>query len=148
MHVHQEFKIYQKKYEKAVFSGRKCQVEPRLYHEIALRNIISDPQISSAQGNKELSIIFSDQTRPFDYPKPTTLLKKILQIKNKDALVLDFFAGSGTTGHAVMDLNRQDGGTRKFILVTNKENNIDQVCYERLHRIIKGVGTKGETDFT
>ena len=67
---------------------------------------------------------------------------------NKNALILDFFAGSGTTGHAVMDLNRQDGGTRKFILVTNKENNIDQVCYERLHRIIKGVGTNGETDFT
>ena len=54
-----------------------------------------------------------------------------------DVSVLDFFAGSGTTGHAVMNLNAKDGGKRKFILVTNNENGIcEKVTYERLKRVI------------
>ncbi len=62
---------------------------------------------------------------------------------NKNAIVLDFFAGSGTTGHAVLELNRQDGGNRKFILCTNNENNIaEEVTYERIKRIIKGYKNK------
>lgn len=64
---------------------------------------------------------------------------------NKNAIILDFFAGSGTTGQAVMELNEEDGGKRKFILVTNNENNIaENVTYERLFRVINGKGTKGE----
>lgn len=63
-----------------------------------------------------------------------------------DARVLDFFAGSGTTGHAVLELNKEDGGNRTYTLVTNNENNIgDSITYERLYRINNGKGTKGET---
>lgn len=57
-------------------------------------------------------------------------------INNKEVIVLDFFAGSGTTGHAVMQLNKEDGGNRKYILCTNNENNIcEEVTYQRLKNI-------------
>lgn len=83
----------------------------------------------------------------FSYPKPVVLLKKILTcINNKNAIVVDFFAGSGTTGHAVLELNKEDGGNRQFILCTNNENNIcEEVTYERLNKVINGYTTiKGE----
>ena len=63
-------------------------------------------------------------TKVFDYPKPVDLIKLFVQQHpNKNATVLDFFAGSGTTAHAVMELNKEDGGNRKSILVTNNEIN-------------------------
>ncbi len=58
---------------------------------------------------------------PFDNPKQLAFLKRILSVADKDSLILDFFAGSGTTGHAVMELNAEDGGTRRFILVQYPE---------------------------
>ena len=69
--------------------------------------------------------------------KPLRLIKNILKISNKkDATVLDFFAGSGTTGHAVEQLNKEDGGKRKFIICTNNENNIcEEITYKRLTNI-------------
>ena len=82
----------------------------------------------------------------FDYPKPSALIKDLLQrIGNKNAIVLDFFAGSGTTGQAVMELNEEDSGQRKFILVTNNENGIgENITRERLYRVINGKGSNGE----
>jgi adenine-specific DNA-methyltransferase len=77
----------------------------------------------------------------FSYPKPTSLIKYLIQISHssKDIIVLDFFAGSGTTGDAVLQLNSEDGGNRQFILVTNNEDNIcDEVTYPRLKKAIKG----------
>ncbi len=67
-------------------------------------------------------------------------------MNNKEATILDFFAGSGTTAQAVMELNAEDNGNRRCILVTNNENNIAKdITYERLYRVIKGKGTNGET---
>ena len=83
----------------------------------------------------------------FDYPKSVALLMTLLGSANdKDSTILDFFAGSGTTLHATMKLNSEDGGHRKCILVTNNENNIcENVTYERNKRVIKGYTTpKGE----
>ena len=83
----------------------------------------------------------------FQYPKsPFAVMKSILSGTNdKDATVLDFFAGSGTTGQAVLELNKQDGGGRRFILCTNNENNIcDEVCYPRVKKVITGY--KGAKD--
>lgn len=76
----------------------------------------------------------------FDYSKPVELIKKLLRAYyKKDALVLDFFAGSGTTGQAVLELNREDGGSRRFILCTNNENNIcKKVTYRRIKTIMTG----------
>ncbi len=87
---------------------------------------------------KELREILGKQA--FSYPKPKRLIREL--IKNsciKDATVLDFMAGSGTTGHAVLELNKEDGGNRQFILCTNNENNIcTDVCHPRLSKAIKG----------
>lgn len=76
----------------------------------------------------------------FDYPKPISLVKYLLSFtQSKSQIILDFFAGSGTTLHATMQLNAEDGGNRQCILVTNNENNIaEEVCYERNKRVIQG----------
>lgn len=77
--------------------------------------------------------------KKFDYPKSLYAVIDCLKVGNakKDTIILDFFAGSGTTGHAVMKLNAEDGGSRKFILCTNNENNICRdVTYERIKRVI------------
>lgn len=89
------------------------------------------------EAKKELKSIF-DGTIPFDTPKPIRLLERILQIASKDdSVILDFFAGSGSMGHAVMKLNAEDDGNRRFILCTNNENNICRdVTYERLKRVM------------
>lgn len=79
----------------------------------------------------------------FPFPKSIFAVKDCIKavIKSKDAIILDFFAGSGTTGHAVMMLNEEDGGNRKFILCTNNENKIaEDVTYPRIVKAIKGYG--------
>ena len=76
----------------------------------------------------------------FDNPKPLGLIKYLsIMGGNKNAVILDFMAGSGTTGQAVLALNKEDGGNRQFILCTNNENNIcTDVCYPRVKKVIKG----------
>jgi len=94
----------------------------------------------------ELNDLFGGE-RVFDNPKPINLMKMILRIKtNKDSLILDFMAGTGTTGQAVLELNKEDGGNRQFILCTNNENNIcTNVCYPRIKKVIEGYkNLKGE----
>ena len=83
----------------------------------------------------------------FETPKPIQLIKQIAQLTTKDSsTILDFFAGSGTTLHAVMQLNAEDGGHRQCILVTNNENGIcENVTYERNRRVIQGyTNAKGD----
>lgn len=103
------------------------------------QNLIKDLNgANSARGTQEIMSIFDKKA--FDYPKPLNLIKYLLQIHaNQNATVLDFFAGSGTTAQAVLELNKEDGGNRKFILCTNNENNIcEEVTYERIKRVIHG----------
>jgi len=75
----------------------------------------------------------------FEYPKSLYLISDILKITSKkNSIILDFFAGSGTTGHAVLELNKEDKGNRRFILCTNNENNIcTDVCYPRVGKVIR-----------
>ena len=76
---------------------------------------------TSSTAKDELLDILGDRDL-FDTPKPTKLIKEIIRVaSNKNSIVLDFFAGSGTTGHAVLELNQEDGGNRRFILCTNNE---------------------------
>ena len=91
----------------------------------------------SQDATKELKNIFDGESK-FTYPKSIRLLQRIVCLYgDKSSTILDFFAGSGTTGHAVMKLNAEDGGSRKFILCTNNENNICRdVTYERIKRVI------------
>lgn len=100
----------------------------------------------SQDATKELKDIF-DGKALFTYPKSVRLIKRIIQLySNPSSIILDFFAGSGTTMHATMQLNAEDGGHRQCILVTNNENNIcEEVTYERNKRVIEGYTTpKGE----
>lgn len=87
---------------------------------------------------KEIKSIF--EQRVFDTPKPSILINRILQIaSDKDSIILDSFAGSGTTAHAVLNLNKSDGGNRKFILV-EMEDYAETITAERVRRVIKGYG--------
>ena len=83
----------------------------------------------------------------FEYPKPVSeAIFACSCIKPDARIFLDFFAGSGTTGHAVLELNHQDGGNRQFILCTNNENGIcENVTYQRLKTIITGQRQDGST---
>lgn len=118
-------------YEKIYFTeGEVKKVKERsILYELA----------TTADGTKELTEIFGKKD-VFENPKPTELIKFFLQYgADKNAVVLDFFAGSGTTGHAVMSLNKEDNGKRQFILCTDNENNIcTDVCYPRTEKVIKG----------
>lgn len=97
----------------------------------------------NTQGTNELKDIFGGKS--FSFPKPVSLIMQILRV-TQSSTILDFFAGSGTTLHATMQLNAEDGGHRKCILVTNNENNIcEEVTYERNKRVIQGyTSPKGE----
>ncbi|MCW1300787.1 MAG: site-specific DNA-methyltransferase, partial [Candidatus Parvarchaeota archaeon] len=102
--------------------------------------------ISQTQGNRDLKEIF-DGRLLYNNPKPVELISWLVEISTtQDSIILDFFAGSGTTGHAVWDLNKEDGGNRKFILVQIDEEVLDEgikkefptvadICIERLRRV-------------
>lgn len=123
---------------------------------------------SKDEGNKkatrDLNAIF-DNKKLFDHPKPVTLIQKILQLgtnKKEDSIVLDFFAGSATTAHAVLAQNQEDGGKRKFIMIQIPEHTdstdeayragyktIADIGKERIRRVIKKIQdeSKGQLDF-
>ena len=109
------------------------------------KSVFYRPEYSSGNGKAELVSVLGENL--FGYPKPLNLIIDFLRISAfKDSTILDFFAGSGTTLHATMQLNSEDGGHRKCILVTNNENNIcEKVTYERNKRVINGyTNQKGE----
>ena len=91
----------------------------------------------------------------FSFPKPVSLIKDLISLhKNSNSIVLDFFAGSGTTGQAVLELNKEDHGNRKFILCTNNDKtdkNPKGIAYDvttkRLKRIMTGSCYDGTSDF-
>jgi len=100
------------------------------------------------EARKEIRALFGTQTA-FDTPKPVRLLERILQIgSGPNDIILDFFAGSGTTAHAVAKLNASDGGNRRFILVSSTEATLEEpdknicrdVCAERVRRVMTGYG--------
>lgn len=97
----------------------------------------------TTDGTRALNNILG--TKAFSFPKSVKLIKTLLyQTTNRDSIILDFFAGSGTTGQAVLELNREDGGNRRFILCTNNENQIcENVTYPRIKTVITGVRTNG-----
>ncbi|TRZ79988.1 site-specific DNA-methyltransferase [bacterium] len=141
-------------YQKKRFDDKGC-------YSKKYKNYIN---IDGGVGKNELLSILGKKI--FDNPKSSILLKHLLEIVvDKDSIILDFFAGSGTTGHAVLDLNKEDGGNRKFILCTNNELNgyekelkekgmsekeikeygiCRRVTYPRLEKVIKGYKKNGD----
>ena len=110
------------------------------FGRIAVSTKFPDTVGMSQDGTKEITEILKEKA--FLYPKSLELIKFLLQLSTFNSpfsTVLDFFAGSGTTGHAVLKLNAEDGGHRKFILCTNNENSICRdITYERLKTVITG----------
>lgn len=104
------------------------------------KNLITS--VINQAGTNELKGMFENKT-PFSNPKPVELIQFLVSLCNKkDARILDFFAGSGTTGQAVLNLNNKDGGNRTFILATNNENGIaENITYKRLKKLSEGYTT-------
>lgn len=91
------------------------------------------------EAKKELKTVFNGSI-PFDTPKPVRLIERILAIAgDNNSIILDSFAGSGTTAHAVLNMNKQDGGNRKFILIEMMDY-ADSITAERVKRVIDGYG--------
>lgn len=118
------------------------------------KTLWTETSVNHEYGKEELAKIFnvSGSNTPFDFPKSVELIKKIVNAgtSSKDHhIVLDFFAGSGTTAHAVLSLNQADQGNRKFIVVQlpemlvnqdDKDKNLADISIERIRRVIKGYG--------
>lgn len=97
--------------------------------------------VHTGEGTREISAIFGENV--FDFPKPTDLIAFFIEQATKsDSIVLDSFAGSGTTGHAVLKVNAKDEGSRRFILV-ECEDYADRITAERVRRVIKGYAWSG-----
>ena len=103
-----------------------------------LRSLLTQERVGGTiEGGRQINEIFNNDI--FPYPKSSSMIKYLLESINcPDALVLDSFAGSGTTAHAVLDLNKEDGGHRKFILV-ECEDYADSITAERVRRVIRGI---------
>ena len=133
--------------ETRVFFGRDGKGAPQLkrylrevQQGIVPLTIWTYDEVGHTDGaRKLLKDIFSDQQLPFDNPKALGLLQRIITIAaDKNAIILDSFAGSGTTAHAVLALNKEDGGNRKFILI-ECEDYANNVTAERIRRVVKGI---------
>lgn len=136
--------------------GSKYTIKYKVYQKVdnkgnlrdnlgrAFSNLITEP--INQQGKSDISAVFNGKS-PFSNPKPIGLIKYLMNcINKKEYSIIDFFAGSGTTLHSLIELNAEDSGCRQGILVTNNENNIaEEVTYERNKRVIQGyTNAKGE----
>lgn len=138
--------VYNKRYSKVDNEGNVIESTP-------YRNLITSDICNTAQGTAEIRNLFGN--RFFDFPKPTKIINILLNTvvrKDKDSIILDFFSGSATTAHAVMQLNAEDGGNRKFIMVQLSEetpedsearkagyNTIPDIAKERIRRAGKKI---------
>lgn len=113
------------------------------YESLDTYNLFNDGWGSNEDGDVELRNFFGSKV--FDYPKPSKLIAKLIaSTRNKEAVILDFMAGTGTTAQAVLELNKIDNGNRKFIVCTNNENNIcNDVTYPRIQKVINGYKVRG-----
>jgi adenine-specific DNA-methyltransferase len=130
------------KIEKGRQEKYKVRIKDRVKAGLKPKTVWDNPRYDAATHGTKLLESILGKSKTFDFPKSLYAVLDAVQIvvKNKkDAVVLDFFAGSGTTGHAVLELNKSDGGNRKFILCTNNENDIcTDVCYPRVKKVING----------
>ena len=135
-----ENKIYEKNYSTTI--RLKSMIVNKKYTAIINNQKVKNYEIDvkTTSAGTALKKMFNTKEKIFDNPKNVGLLKLLISLKNnKDATILDFFAGSGTTAQAVIELNQADNGKRKFIICTNNENQIcEKVTYPRIKTIITG----------
>jgi adenine-specific DNA-methyltransferase len=135
-------------------SDETTQPRKKLYLDENMTEKVRSIFVHSKGGVTDLKELNCGLDEKFSYPKPLGLLKHLLGLLPPDVKVLDFFAGSGTTAHAVMQLNAEDGGSRRCILVTNDEGEFKDpsgkvlpggicthVTYPRLKKVIEGYTT-------
>ena len=138
------FKSVNRIYWKQVSSNneQKWQVYQKFYLEDktrAVSNLWNDLE-GNKKATREVRAIFNSHSQTFDYPKPVALIERILQMAHDpSAIILDSFAGSGTTAHAVLNMNKADSGNRRFILVEMMDY-ADSITAERVKRVIDGYG--------
>lgn len=144
-----EFKWTQETLNKEVDLGTTFIVKSKKLSIRFIRKVIKSKRPSDIISKEECGVDTNEIAKrellelvpnnSMDYPKPKSLISYLIKFNEdgrKNNIVLDFFAGSGTTGHAVMQLNKEDGGNRRYILCTNNENNIcEEVTYQRLKNI-------------
>jgi adenine-specific DNA-methyltransferase len=142
-------KTFREKNKNNIFIAKKengkINIYRKYYEQQIFKNVWTDQKYQSEfHGTNLIKKILGDNI--FDYPKSLYLVEDILKITSrKKSIILDFFAGSGTTGHAVMKMNKEDGGQRKFILCTNNENAIcEEVTYPRIKNVIVGYSHNGK----
>lgn len=142
-----EWNVYNKRYSKVDNDGKPIE------RTVPFRNLVTSDQCNTAQGTAEIRSLF--ECRTFDFPKPSGIVKHLMLTsvrKKQDSIILDFFSGSATTAHAVMQLNAEDGGHRKFIMVQLPEltdekseaykagyKNICEIGKERIRRAAKKI---------
>jgi adenine-specific DNA-methyltransferase len=119
-------------------------VELKVYAKDYRAKLSSLFELDGRVGTNEIKTIFPDDRRPFDFPKPTELIEELISFTTTDDdLILDSFGGSGTTGHAVLKLNKADGKKRRFILVEMKAHIARGITAERIRRVAQGYVSKG-----
>ena len=131
------WKAYRKSYSFVTIDRKEKRIINREGGN-SYNNIIFNNYITTSSGKKELIKIINN--KDFSFPKPSALLKHIFKIASKkNSLILDFFAGSGTTAQAVMELNKEDGGNRKYILVQfpEKSENLKDTEFETIADITR-----------
>jgi adenine-specific DNA-methyltransferase len=121
-------------------------VELKVYARDYRAKLSSIFELDGRVGTNEIKELFPESKRPFDFPKPTGLMEELLSFTTSgDDIVLDSFAGSGTTGQALLRLNQADGHKRKFILVEMKPAIARTLTAERVRRVAEGyTNGKGE----
>ena len=114
-------------------------IELKVYVKDYRAKLASLFELDGRIGTNEIKEIFPESKRPFDFPKPTELIEELVSfVTASDDIILDSFAGSGTTGHAVLKLNRADKQRRQFILVEMKDSIAREITAERIRRVSQG----------
>lgn len=149
-------RIYTKTYSKCRKKRRALEIEYTEGKAYTTMEFLEENEYSNDNGKKKLNEIFNNGDRLFENPKPPALISKLISmVCDKDnAIILDFFAGTGTTGQAVLEFNRDNQTDYQFILCTNNEitdNNPNGIAIDvttrRLKRIMTGSDYDGSTDF-
>lgn len=147
-----EPEFLKKKAEGRIWFGAKGNARPRIKTYLEESEGVSswtwwpNEEVGHNQEAKKEILQILGPENPFDYPKPVRLLTRIVELStDKDSIILDSFAGSGTTAHAVLAMNKRDKGNRKFILVET-EDYAHKLTAERVRRVIKGVKDAKDDD--
>ena len=112
-------------------------IEIKLYVRDYKAKLASVFELDGRAGANDMKEIFPNSGKVFDHPKPRMFVQEIVSfVTDPDSVVLDSFAGSGTTAHAVLALNREDGGNRQFVLI-ECEDYADSITAERVRRVIR-----------